>query len=125
MSSAAFSMVFSLDREQSPKPSLDSPLSNLAIMSTPMENGLRTRAESQPDNNGPRLNYTSTFAPAFSSDAPNLGNSPQRSETSVIPPIQPNLQDQVPYAIGASLEEEEEEEEEAEVEDSGFCMTLL
>jgi hypothetical protein len=91
-------------------------------MSTPMENGLRTRAESQPDNNCPRLNCKSTFAPAFSSDAPNLGNSLQRSETSVIPPIQPNLQGQVQYAIGASLEEEEGE---VEVEDSGFCMNLL
>jgi hypothetical protein len=79
-------------------------------MSTPMENGLRVRAGSQPDDNYPRLNRESTFAPAFSSDAPNLGNSPQRSETSVIPPIQPNLQDQVRYDLGASLEKEKEVE---------------
>jgi hypothetical protein len=110
MSSAAFSIIFSLDREQSPKPSSHSPLSNFAIMSTPMENGLRARAGSQPDDNYPRLNRESTFAPAFSSDAPNLGNSPQRSETSVIPPIQPNLQDQVRYDLGASLEKEKEVE---------------
>jgi hypothetical protein len=110
MSSAAFSIMFSLDREQSPKPSSNSPSSNFAIMSTPMENGIRARAESQPDDNCPRLNSNSTFAPAFSSDAPNLGNLPQRSETSVIPSIQPNLQDQVQYTLGASLEKEEEVE---------------
>src|SRR5450432_2671332 len=110
MSSAAFSIVFSLDREQSPKPSSDSPLSNLAIMSTPMETGLGTKAESQPDDNFPRSNCKSVFAPAFSSDAPNLGNSPQRSETSAIPPTQPNLQDQVQYTLGTSLEKEEEVE---------------
>jgi hypothetical protein len=128
MSSAALSFVFSLDREQSPKPSSDSPLSNLAIMSTPMEDRLRTRAESQPDDNCPRLNRTSIFAPVFSSDAPNLGNSPQRSEASVIPPIQPDPQDQVQHDLGASLEKEEEAEmipHIQQVEDSGLCMNLL
>lgn len=108
MSPAAFSIVFSLDREQSPKPSLDSPLSNLAIMPTPIGNGLRTRAESQPDDNCARSNCKSIFAPSVTSDAPSLGNSPQGSETSATPPIQPNLQDQVQYTLGASLEKEEE-----------------
>lgn len=128
MSSAAFSILFSLDREQSPKPSSDSSLSNLAIMSTPTENELRTRAESQPDDNCPQSNCKSIFAPAFSSDAPNLGNSPQRSETSAIPPIQPNLQDQVQDALGASLEKEEEVKtipHIQQVDDSGFCVNLL
>jgi hypothetical protein len=45
MSSAAFSIVFSLDREQPPKPSSDSPLSNLAIMSTPLGPSLEKEEE--------------------------------------------------------------------------------
>jgi hypothetical protein len=128
MSSAALSVLFSLDQDQSPKSSSDPPLSNLAIVSTPMEDRLRTRAESQPDDNCPRLNRTSIIAPALSSDAPNLGNSPRESEASVIPPIQPNPQGQVQHALGASLEKEEEVEtirHIQQVEDSGFCMNLL
>jgi hypothetical protein len=127
MSSAAFSILFSLDQKQSPKSLSDSPLSNLAIMSTPIGDRQRTGAEIQPDDNCPRLNHTSIIAPALSSDAPNLGNSPQRSEASVIPPIQSNPQDQVQHALGASLEEEEEVETTPhiqQVEDSGFCIEL-
>jgi hypothetical protein len=125
MASAALSILFSLDQEQSPKSSSDSPLSTLAIMSTPIEDRLRTRAESQPDDNCLRLSRTSIIAPAPSSDAPNLDNSPQRSEASVIPPIQPNPQDQVQHALGASLEKEEEVETIHQVEDSEFCVNLL
>jgi hypothetical protein len=128
MSSAALSILFSLDQKQSLKSSSDSPLSTLAIMSTPMEDRLRTRVESQPDDNCLRLSRTSIIAPALSSDAPNLDNSPQRSEASVIPLIQPNPQDQVQHALRASLEKEEEVESIhhiQQVEDSEFCMNLL
>jgi hypothetical protein len=110
MPSAAFPIVFSLDREQSPKPPSDSPLPNLAIIPTLIENGLRIRAESQLDDNCPLLSNKLVFTLAFSSDAPNLGNSPRRSETLVISLIQPNSQDRVQYALGASLEKDEEVE---------------
>ena len=129
MSSAAFSIVFSLDGEQFPKPSSDSLLPNPAIMSTPMmENGLRARLKSQPHDNCPRSNRKSISTPAFSSDALDPDNSPPKSETSAIPPIQPNLQDQAQYALGAGLEKGEELEtipHIQQVEDSGFCVTLL
>src|SRR5271163_2451495 len=128
MSSIKLCIELSLEQQQFPKSSSDSPLSNLEVMSTSIRDGLRTRAESQPDDNYPRLNCKFTVMPTFSSDAPNQGNSPQRSEKSIILSIQLNMQNQVQHDLVESLEKKEEVEmilHIQQVEQPEFCLNFL
>lgn len=92
-----------------------------------MEDGLRASVKGQPDDKCPSSDHKCLSLPAFS-DAPIPDHLPPKGERSAIPPLQPDLQGQVQYALGAGLEKGKEVKiipHVQQVEDSRLCVTLL